>query len=132
MTAQHTPGIAVAGYEVTEEGRVFSSTNWRGLGCRELAQDLNDDGYPSVRLTLNGKRTRMAVHRLVAMAYLPDRPSEKHQIRHLDGDKMNSHAGNLAWGTAKQNADDREQHGRTSRGKAHSEFVKAGLEAANV
>jgi hypothetical protein len=132
MSAKHTTGIAVAGYEVTEDGRVFSSTNWRGLGCRELAQDLNDDGYPSVRLTLNGKRTRIAVHRLVAMAYLPDRPSEKHQIRHLDGNKMNSHASNLAWGTAKQNADDREQHGRTSRGKAHSEFVKAGLGAANV
>lgn len=130
--SKRTPGITVAGYEVTKEGRVFSNTNWRGFWRRELTQDLNNDGYPSVRLTLNGRRTRIAVHRLVAMAYLPDRPSEKHQIRHLDGNKMNSYASNLAWGTAKQNADDREQHGRTSRGQTHSASIKNSSHAAAV
>ena len=132
MKQQHTPGIMVAGYEVTSDGRVFSHANWRGLGRRELSQDLNADGYPSVRLTIAGKRTRLAVHRLVAMAYLPVRPSVKHQIRHLDGNKMNSSVSNLAWGTAKENADDRERHGRTSRGQKHSDFVKAGLVVANA
>lgn len=128
MNTKHTPG-----YEVTQEGKVFSvSSNWRGKGRRELSQDLNDSGYPSVRLVINGKRTRIAVHRLVAMAYLPERPSVKHQIRHLDGNKMNSNASNLAWGTAKENASDREIHGKTSRGARHSAFIKQGLEAANV
>lgn len=107
--ATHTPG-----YEVTQDGRVFSTgTNWRGYGRREMQQDLNDGGYPSVRILLNGKRKRMAVHRLVAMHYLPPRPSPHHEIRHLDGNKLNPHATNLAWGTKRDNAADRERHGRT-------------------
>lgn len=121
MSAKHTPG-----YEVMCDGRIFSvSTNWRGLGRRELRQDLNGDGYPSVRLTIDGKRKRYSVHKLVALHYLPQRPSEEHEVRHLDGNKMNSIATNLAWGTRKENADDRERHGRTSRGESHSKAIKS-------
>jgi hypothetical protein len=115
------------GYEVTADGRVFSvAHNWRGYGKRELTQDLNDDGYPSVRLTINKKRTRLAVHKLVAAKFLPPRPSPDHEIRHLDGEKMNRTASNLAWGTRKDNADDRERHGRTSRGPRHAEAIRRG------
>lgn len=122
----HTPG-----YEVSKDGRVYSiAHNWRGYGRRELRQDLNDDGYPSVRITVDGKRTRYAVHKLVALAHLPERPSEDCEIRHLDGNKMNPKAENLEWGTKKENADDRERHGRTSRGQRHSAAIKAGLKAA--
>src|SRR5687768_8506307 len=104
--AQHTPV-----YEITREGNVFSATtNWRGRGRRELCQSPNSDGYPSVRVLVNGKRKRVAVHILVARCYLPPRPSQKHEIRHLDGDKLNPRADNLAWGTSKDNADDRERH----------------------
>lgn len=124
---KHTPG-----YEVMRDGRIFSSSNWRGYGRRELTPDLNDDGYPSVRLTINGKRTRYAVHVLVAENFLPPKPSDKHEIRHLDGNKMNSHADNLAWGTKKENADDREAHGRTSRGEAHSKAIKESDHALKV
>ena len=106
---QHTPG-----YEVTRDGRVFSvSSNWRGYGKRELVTALNDDGYPSVRLTLDGKRKRYAVHVLVAMNYLPTRPSTQHEVRHLDGNRLNPHADNLAWGPRKENVADRDSHGRT-------------------
>ena len=124
MTAQkHTPQ-----YEVTRDGRVFSvGSNWRGYGRREMRQTPNADGYPSVRLTINGRRVRLAVHRLVAKQYLPPRPSPRHEVRHLDGDKNNPSAENLAWGTQKENADDRERHGRTSRGPAHSAAIKRGL-----
>lgn len=123
--SKHTPG-----YEVTPDGRVFSVLhNWRGYGRRELRQDLNIDGYPSVRLTIDGKRTRIAVHCLVAREHLPARPSPQHEVRHLDGNKANRAASNLAWGTAKENADDRELHGRTSRGEAHSAYIRASNQA---
>lgn len=121
--------VSLDGYEVTREGRVFSNTNWRGYGRRELTQTPNQDGYPSVRVVLNGKRFRYPVHVLVAIAHLPVRASSSHQVRHLDGDKMNSSTENLAWGTAKENADDRERHGRTSRGDKHSCAVKEGMPA---
>ncbi|EEL5265788.1 hypothetical protein GMF57_12335 [Salmonella enterica] len=115
-------------YEVTPDGKVFSlDSNWRGYGKRELAQHLNSHGYPSVRIYVNGARKRMAVHVLVAKEYLPPRPSESHQIRHLDGNKLNNSASNLAWGTAKENADDRKSHGRTSCGIGHSKATRRGL-----
>lgn len=120
-----------AAYEVTPNGRVFSiAHNWRGYGRREMRQALNADGYPSVRLTINGKRRRFAVHRLVALAYLSPRPSEQHEIRHLDGDKINNHAANLAWGTRQDNAADRERHGRTSRGPTHSHAIRKGIQSS--
>jgi hypothetical protein len=116
------------GYRVTVEGRVFSvASNWRGYGERLMCQTPNADGYPSVRLMINGKRKRIAVHRLVARDFLPSRPSPVHEVRHLDGDKTNPAAWNLAWGTPKENADDRERYGRTSRGERHSEAIKASL-----
>lgn len=129
MTSPALIEAHTSGYRVTAEGRVFSlASNWRGYGEREMRQTPNADGYPSVRLTLDGKRVRLAVHRLVAQNYLPARPSPDHQIRHIDGDKGNPHAENLAWGTAKENADDRERHGRTSRGEKHAIAIKIGQE----
>jgi len=119
-------------YEVTADGRVFSlSSNWRGYGAREMQKSLNSDGYLSVRLVLDGRRVRLAVHRLVAAGFLPDRPSPTHEVRHLDGDKENPQSSNLAWGTAADNAADRQRHGRTSRGPNHSGAVRSGQRASS-
>jgi hypothetical protein len=132
QTTKHTPLVSFPGYAVSRDGVVFSLThNWRGYGERRLAVDTNDHGYASVRLTVNGKRTRLAVHKLVAEAFLPAKPNTPDaQIRHLDGNRMNPHADNLAWGTAADNAADRDRHGRTSRAVAHSHAVKAGIAAS--
>ena len=128
MNGKHPPG-----YEVMPDGRVFSVTsNWRGYGRREMLPSPNTDGYPSVRLRINGARKRLTVHRLVALVYLPPPPSGKHEIRHLDGDKQNSHFENLAWGNARENAADRDRHGRTSRGDRHSRCTLAGLFRAGI
>lgn len=124
----HTPIPEWCGYYATRDGRIYSSINWRGTSFRELKQDLNEDGYPSVRLTVIGaKRTRLAVHKLIATTFLGPRPSPAHEVRHLDGDRLNPHADNLAWGTRADNAADRERHGRTSRGEPHATAIKAGL-----
>lgn len=126
--SNHTPG-----YEVTRDGKVISAgSNWRGYGNRELRQSLNSSGYPSVRLVIDGNRRRLPVHKLVALSYLPPRPSEFHEVRHLDGNRLNSSADNLAWGTRKENAADRDAHGTTSRGRAHSEAIKASNQANGV
>jgi hypothetical protein len=104
-------------YEITKEGRIFSLThNWRGYGRREMIQHLNADGYAYVRLTLSGMRKNHMVHILVAETFLGKRPP-CHQVRHLDGIKTHNNVENLAWGTAKENADDRERHGKTIKGE---------------
>ena len=126
--SKHTPG-----YDVTDDGRVFSTeSNWRGYGRRELVQDLNSHGYPSVRVVFHGKRKRLLVHVLVATKFIGEKPSEAHEVRHLDGDKTNNSVKNLVWGTRKENAADRELHGRTSRGDRHSKSIKSSSHKQNV
>lgn len=116
-------------YEVTYEGRVLSFTRWRGADMRELAQELNDDGYPCVRVVVNGRRRRVAVNKLVCAAFHGPQPAPGYEVRHLDGNKLNARADNLAWGTRKDNAADRERHGRTSRGERHSAAIRASNQA---
>lgn len=121
--------VSVPGYAVTSDGRVFSvAWNWRGYGRRELAQCINQDGYPYVRLQeRGGKRRLIPVHRLVADAFLPPRPSLNHETRHLNGNPRDNRVSNLAWGTKKENAADKERHGRTSRGERHAAAIRRGL-----
>jgi hypothetical protein len=120
---QHTPG-----YGVSKDGRVFSlEHNWRGYGQRELVQQPNTDGYMRVRMVIDGRRKSYMVHKLVAAVFLDGQPSPRHEIRHLNGDKRDNRAVNLSWGTRRENAADRERHGRTSRGERHSAAIRAGL-----
>ena len=125
MKLEHTPG-----YITTREGRVFScATNWRGYGRREMKQELNSNGYPSVRIIIDGKRKRVCVHRLVMAQHMAPKPNLFYETRHLDGNKTNNHYTNLAWGTRKDNAEDREKHGRTSKGEKHCKAIKEGIYA---
>ena len=104
------------GYSATRDGEVWSEeSNWRGMGPRPLVPVPAAGGYLKVRVNVNGNRTNRKVHRLVAEAFFGPCP-EGAQVRHLDGDKANNAATNLAYGTAKENADDREAHGTTARG----------------
>ena len=133
MSAGHTPEITPipgwVGYAASRDGRIWSvAADWRGYGTRELKQDMDRDLYPCVRLTVgNATRKRFKVHRLIAETFHGPRPSPEHEVRHLDGDRANSRADNLSWGTRKDNADDRERHGRTSRGARHGVAIKRGL-----
>lgn len=119
------------GYEISNEGKVYSvAHNWRGYGKRQLQFVKDRDNYLCVRLTIDGFRKKFRVHRLVADHFLPARPSAKHEVRHLNGDKFDNRAVNLCWGTQKENAADRYLHGRTSCGLPHSEAVRNGMQIA--
>ena len=125
--SKHTPG-----YRVTRDGRVFSfGHNWRGYGEREMHQTLNASGYPSVRLTIEGSRKRVPVHRLVASKYIGLCPNGM-QVCHINGDPTDNRVENLRYGTAKDNAADRDRHGRTSRGLSHSMAIKKSGQAQAV
>ena len=103
-------------YEVHPDGTVWSLRNWRGLGPRPVTPVKGAGGYLKVRLSRpDGSRANRAVHRVVAEAFLGPRP-EGHQVRHLNGNQCDNRASNLAWGTAAENARDRDRHGTTARG----------------
>lgn len=104
------------GYMVSSDGVVWSFRNWRGQSQRALTMYPDRSGYLRVKLMRpNGPTLHRQVHRLVCEAFHGSRSNRMHQVRHLDGNKLNNHADNLAWGTAKENAEDRDRHGTTAR-----------------
>lgn len=112
------PGMS--GYLAGSDGGIYSTKTWHGTSLRRLTERLNADGYAFVQVTPLGAggRTRpMLVHRAVALAFMGDRPAGTDQLRHLNGDKCDNRPMNLRWGTAAENAADRERHGRTARGE---------------
>ena len=60
-------------------------------------------GYMRLRVTLDGVKHSYKVHRLVAMAFVPN-PEDKPQVNHIDGNKNNNSADNLEWVTNRENA----------------------------
>lgn len=115
---------AVPGFEghylVSSEGRVRSLKRRQRDGSPLfLNWKIDTYGYVSVHLWRDSKPKNIRVHVLVAAAFLGERP-EGHEVRHLDGNRMNPRLDNLAYGTRSENRRDRIAHGTDhNRGKEH-------------
>jgi hypothetical protein len=94
------------GYEVSDSGRVRRAGRLLKLFTRK--------GYPSFNATCGPRRRALKVHVEVAIAFIG--PQNGRLVRHRDGDQRNSRLTNLAYGTPKENADDRAAHGTTAKG----------------
>ena len=102
------------GYVVSDDGRVFSTRTGAPI---ELSRRVDSAGYyHTVNIRRAGRAANIKVHRLVAAAFLGPSPFPKAHVRHLDGDPLNNHVSNLAWGSASDNMQDMVRHGRTLRG----------------
>lgn len=77
-------------YWVSNLGRVKNSKG------RILKGGFNTKGYPHVCVKLEGVQSTYKVHRLVAMAFIPN-PDNLPQVNHIDGDKTNNAVSNLEW-----------------------------------
>jgi len=62
-----------------------------------------------------GKAVFWSVHSMVLEAFVGPRMPGM-QVCHIDGNRLNNRLSNLRYGTAKDNADDRDWHGMTRRG----------------
>ena len=78
-------------YEVSNYGNVYSIRNKKIL---KLSKD--NLGYLRVMLCKNDKQKSFLVHRLVAIAFIPN-PENKATVNHIDEDKTNNHVYNLEW-----------------------------------
>lgn len=62
------------------------------------------NGYYTIGLMVNKKRTNYYVHRLVAEYFLSNPDKQRNFVNHLDGDKLNNNVSNLEWCTRQENA----------------------------
>lgn len=105
-------------YEISSIGRVKSiervtkyrpCTMWpKGKTSRRpekmmKLKNAKRGGYPIVTLTKNSNQRQWRVHRLVAIAFIPN-PKNKTDVNHIDGVTDNNKIGNLEWVTASENA----------------------------
>lgn len=97
-------------YEVSNLGRIYSFYKQKFIHPRS-----NGRGYLQVELTKDKKQKMHFIHRLVAIAFLPN-PEKLPQVNHKDENKENNCIDNLEWCTSKYNM----SYGtRTERAVAH-------------
>lgn len=85
-------------YSISREGTIVNIKT-----KKELKLTRTSWGYEKVSITNSGcKRDTLLVHRLVAMAYLPN-PNNLPQVNHIDENKVNNTVGNLEWCTGAHN-----------------------------
>lgn len=91
-------------YKVSSSGMVASldRTVQRKDGTSQtfaghaMTPTLNSKGYLSVRLSAPGRRKYAPVHRLVALAFIPN-PLALREVNHRDAVKQNNASANLEW-----------------------------------
>jgi hypothetical protein len=98
-------------YEIAEDGTVKSLDRIikhakHGICKRKgiiIKTTPHKNGYKFVCLAKEGKTKLCTVHRLVAIAYIPN-PNNYPIVMHLDNDPTNNHISNLQWGTHYMNS----------------------------
>jgi len=104
-------------YVVSSFGRIFSLERkikksngvLQSFAPHILNGEYNRDGYRMVYVNYGEKRRLVAVHRLVAEAFIPN-PQNLSHVDHIDRNRRNNNASNLRWVTCSENLRNREPH----------------------
>ena len=109
-------------YEASSLGRIRSvprqtkSRNGNKINPgRLLKPETSNVGYLRVSLSVIGKQKKESVHRLVAMAFVPNK-QRKCCVNHKDLDRKNNKPENLEWATSKENSEHAVENGAIKRG----------------
>lgn len=86
-------------YSVSNYGRVKSNYRYKD---RILKPFRGKNGYLQVDLRIEYATKKMYVHRLVAMAFIPN-PDNLPEVNHKDENKVNNYVYNLEWCNGKYN-----------------------------
>ena len=111
------PVPGYSGLLADSTGQVWSTNGgrWGTRPPHRLAGFPNADGYVEVRPSIDGKSKTLAVHVLIAKAFLGPRPPGFH-VCHRNGIKTENQPGNLMYGTPAENARQAVVHGTVARG----------------
>lgn len=74
-------------------------------GVGTIPYYINNKGYALVSIYFDGKTHHYSVHRLIAIAFIPN-PSNLPQVNHIDGNKLNNQIANLEWCNQRHNYDE--------------------------
>ena len=107
--------IGAHAYEVSSIGRVRRMAGTYGCRNGRVMRQKEAKGYLVIALSLGakGKYRHVGVHMLMCEAFLGPRPSLNHQVAHGNGVRSHNVISNLRWATARENAKDRDEHGKT-------------------
>lgn len=101
------------GFEISEYGDVRRSDS-----RKRIKGFIDADGYIRVSLTGDdGKRSAIAIHVLVAKAFIGERPTPSHEVAHENGSRFNCHYSNLRWSLPADNQADKVTHGTSPVGE---------------
>lgn len=89
--------------------RIINSENNTVRRGKGLKIHLGSDGYVHCMLSKQGQSNLYAVHRLVALTFIPN-PENKPQVNHKDGNKKNNKVENLEWATRSENMQHAAKH----------------------
>ena len=84
-------------YYVSDRGQVYSVRK-----KKLMSKDRDRYGYHYCVLYQDGKRITVKIHKLVAMAFIPN-PENKPTIDHINGDKTDNRVSNLRWASHSEN-----------------------------
>lgn len=84
-------------YQVSNTGKVRNKKSGRVLKTQTTK-----DGYKRLGLHWCGEIFNASVHRLVALAFVPN-PDNKPQVNHINGNPADNRAENLEWVTNSEN-----------------------------
>lgn len=120
-------------YKVSDLGNVLSLTRgnglpWRNGVSRKKKQVLNINGRPTITLWRNGVCKTVLIHRLVAIAFIPN-PENKPTVNHKNGVKTDNSVANLEWMTSRENCIHNTRVLKNNCGEKH---FNAKLSAADV
>lgn len=98
ISEEWKPIAGFPNYAVSNKGRVMNLKTGK-----VLKYAINGMGYPFVILCkANSKPKNIKVHRLVALAFIPN-PDNLTQVNHIDEVKTNNDVSNLEWCSASEN-----------------------------
>lgn len=115
MNWKTIPGIPER-YEVSDLGEMRFEIN----GVVKLMKGQAFSGYSRISLTVGPglKRKTFPLHRLVALAFLPN-PENKKLVNHINGQRSDNRLENLEWVDHKENSKNAMNRGSNVRGENH-------------
>lgn len=111
----------VTNYVIDVNGNVYNKkTN------RKLKPFISGPGYLKIELSINNKRHKYYIHRLVAETFIPNLEN-KPQVNHINRIKTDNRLNNLEWNTSSENTINGYKNGMSNKRKKVRVIKKSGL-----